>query len=33
MYDNDDSSYHVMIANVIPTDKEKTPENTDCGSL
>ncbi len=26
VYDNDDSAYHVMIANVIPTQKAKTPE-------
>ena len=26
VYDNDDSPYHVMIANVIPTRKEKTRE-------
>ena len=26
VYDNDDSPYHVMIANVIPTQKGKTPE-------
>ena len=26
VYDNDDSAYHVMIASVIPTQKEKTPE-------
>ena len=26
MYDNHDSPYHVMTANVIPTQKEKTPE-------
>lgn len=24
LYDNDDSAYHVMIASVIPTQKEKT---------
>ena len=26
VYDNDDSAYHVMIANVTPTQKAKTPE-------
>ena len=26
VYDNDDTPYHVMTANVIPTQKEKTPE-------